>query len=80
MSKGSTAQGQVAETSTQETKTCRKYSPEDKSRIVLEGFRREVAVSDFCRWEGIRPGVFYAWSKDTSNSWKRVKSVSREIR
>lgn len=33
----------------------RKYSPEDKIRIVLEGFRREVTVNDLCRREGIKP-------------------------
>jgi len=66
-------QGQAAETPTQETKTFirqvrsatrRKYAPEDKIRIVLEGFRREVTVSDLCRREGIKPGVFYAWTKE----------------
>jgi transposase len=41
-----------------------KYTPEEKVRIVLEGFRREVAVRDLCRREGIRPGAFYAWTKD----------------
>ena len=30
----------------------RKYTPEEKIHIVLEGFRREVAVSDLCRREG----------------------------
>jgi len=66
-------QGQAAETPTQETKTFirqvraatrRKYAPEDKIRIVLEGFRREVTVSDLCRREGIKPGVLYAWTKE----------------
>ena len=32
--------------------TRRKYSPEEKIPIVLEGFRREVTVNDLCRWEG----------------------------
>jgi len=27
----------------------RKYTPEEKVRIVLEGFRREVAVNELCR-------------------------------
>ncbi len=67
MSQDINAQAQVAETSTQETKTFirqvrtktrRKYAPEDKIRIVLEGFRREVAISDLCR--ASVPGV-YAW-------------------
>jgi len=66
-------QGQAAETPAQETKTFirqvssatrRKYAPEDKIRIVLEGFRREVTASDLCRREGIKPGVFYAWTKE----------------
>ena len=63
MSQDNTAQAQVAETSTQETKTFirqvrtktrRKYAPEDKIRIVLEGFRREVTVSDLCRREHLK--------------------------
>jgi len=66
-------QGQAAETPTQVNKTFirqvraetrRRYAPEDKIRIVLEGFRREVSVSDLCRREGIKPGVFYAWTKE----------------
>ena len=28
--------------------TRRRYAPEEKIRIVLEGFRREVTVSDLC--------------------------------
>jgi len=73
------AQAQVAETSTQETKTFirqvrtktrRKYAPEDKIRIVLEGFRREVTISDLCRREGIKPGVFYAWTKEFMEAGK----------
>ena len=73
MSESNTGQAQAAETLTQETKTFirqvrtktrRKYAPEDKIRIVLEGFRREVTVSDLCRREGIKPGVFYAWTKE----------------
>jgi len=71
-------QGQAGETKTQETKT---FIRQDKIRIVLEGFRREVTVSDLCRREGIKPGVFYAWTKDPSASsgdasWKRAKSIS----
>lgn len=70
---------QSAETHTQETRTFirqvraaarRKYTPEEKIRIVLEGFRREVAVSDLCRREGIRPGTFYAWTKEFMEAGK----------
>ena len=63
----------VAEARTQQTRgfmqqvrvaARRRYTPEEKVRIVLEGFRREVAVRDICRREGIKPGAFYAWTKD----------------
>jgi len=79
VSQSNNGQAQVAETSTQETntfirqvrnKTRRKYAPEDKIRIVLEGFRREVAISDLCRREGIKPGVFYAWTKEFMEAGK----------
>jgi transposase len=69
----------AAEASTQETRgfihqvraaARRKYTPEEKVRIVLEGFRREVAVRDLCRREGIRPGAFYAWTKDFMEAGK----------
>ena len=42
----------------------RKYTPEEKVRIVLEGFRREATVNELCRREGIKPGAYYAWTKD----------------
>ncbi len=57
-------QATEAEQRTQETRsflrqvraaTRRKYTPEEKIRIVLEGFRREATVSDLCRREGIKP-------------------------
>ena len=79
MSQSNTVQAQVAETLTQETKTFirqvrtrtrRKYAPEDKIRIVLEGSRREVSVSGLCRREGIKPGVFYAWAKEFMEAGK----------
>jgi len=48
----------------------RKYTPEEKARIVLEGFRREVAVNELCRREGIKPGAFYSWTKDFMEAGK----------
>ncbi len=70
---------QAAENATQETRSFirqvrtaarRKYTPEEKIRIVLEGFRREVTVSDLCRREGIKPGTFYAWTKEFMEAGK----------
>lgn len=43
--------------------TRRKYNPEEKIRIVLEGLRGEIPVTDLCRREGISPAVYYKWSK-----------------
>ena len=44
-------------------KTRRKYSAEEKIRIVLEGLRGEQSITDLCRREGIHPGIYYKWSK-----------------
>ena len=68
-----------AEQRTQETRSFmrqvraasrRKYTPEEKIRIVLEGFRREITVNDLCRREGVKPGAFYAWTKDFMEAGK----------
>jgi transposase len=48
----------------------RKFTPEEKVRIVLEGFRREVAVNELCRREGIKPGAYHAWTKDFMEAGK----------
>ena len=48
----------------------RKYTPEEKIRIVLEGFRREVAVNELCRREGIKPGAYYSWTKEFMEAGK----------
>ena len=64
---------------TQETKqlirdikriTRRKFTPEEKIRIVLEGFRRDTPIRDLCRREGIRPSTYYAWLKDFMEAGK----------
>ena len=50
--------------------TRRHYSAEEKIRIVLEGFRREVSVNDLCRREGIKPSAYYAWTKEFMEAGK----------
>ena len=47
-----------------------KYPTEEKIRIVLEGFRREVTVNDLCRREGIKPHSYYAWTKEFMEAGK----------
>ncbi len=79
MSQNESDKADAAEARTQETRgfirqvravARRKYTPEEKVRIVLEGFRREVAIRDLCRREGIKPGAFYAWTKDFMEAGK----------
>ena len=43
--------------------TRRKFSAEDKIRIVLEGLRGEIPITEVCRHEGIQPSIYYRWSK-----------------
>ncbi len=43
--------------------TRRKFSAEEKIRIILEGLRGETAISEICRREGIASSVYYKWSK-----------------
>ncbi len=50
--------------------TRRKYTPEEKIRVVLEGLRREVTVNDLCRREGIKPHSYYSWSKEFMDAGK----------
>ena len=51
-------------------KTQRRFSAEDKIRIVLEGFRREIPVSDLCRREQISTAIYYSWLKDFMEAGK----------
>jgi transposase len=48
----------------------RKFTAEEKIRIVLEGFRRDTPIRDLCHREGIRPGTYYAWLKDFMEAGK----------
>jgi transposase len=43
--------------------TRRQFSAEEKIRIVLEGLRGEIPISELARREGIAPSVYYRWSK-----------------
>ena len=60
-----TTKSEHAEEHTRETRsfvrtvrrtTRRKYAPEEKIRIILEGLRREVTVNDRCWRDGVRAG------------------------
>ena len=79
MSQNTSDKNQAAEERTEETKrfvrqvraaTRRKYISEEKIRIVLEGFRREVTVNELCRRAGIKPNSFYSWTKEFMEAGK----------
>ena len=40
--------------------TRRKFTSEEKIRIVLEGLRGEDSIATICRREGINPNLYYS--------------------
>jgi len=52
-------------------KTRRKFSSEEKIRIVLEGLRGEESIAELCRREGINPNLYYNWSKEFLEAGKQ---------
>lgn len=52
-------------------KTRRKYSSEEKIRIVVEGMRGEMSIAELCRKEGIAQNLYYRWSKDFMESGRK---------
>jgi transposase len=76
---GATDKARLAETRTDETKrfirdirrvTRRRFTAEEKIRIVLEGFRHDTPIRDLCRREGIQPTTYYAWLKEFMEAGK----------
>ena len=43
--------------------TRRKFTAEEKIRIVLEGLRGEIPISELCRKHGLQGSIYYKWSK-----------------
>ena len=52
-------------------KTRRKFSAEEKIRIVLEGLRGEESIASLCRREGIAANLYYRWSKEFLEAGKK---------
>lgn len=44
--------------------TRRKFSAEEKIKIVLEGYRKEIPVAELCRREKISAAVYYVCLKE----------------
>jgi transposase len=51
--------------------TRRKFSAEEKIRIVLEGLRGEDSIAAICRREGIHANLYYTWSKNFMEAGKK---------
>jgi len=60
--------------------TRKKYSAEEKIRIVIEGLRGEVCIAELCRKVGINANLYYNWSKDFMEAGKRrlAGNIKRE--
>jgi transposase-like protein len=68
--------GPPKETSDQVVKNIRRatrkrYSAEEKIRIVLDGLRGEDSIAELCRREGIAQGLYYSWSKEFLEAGKK---------
>ncbi len=51
--------------------TRRKFSSEEKIRIVLDGLRGEYSIAELCRREGINQNLYYRWSKEFLEAGKK---------
>ena len=51
--------------------TRKRYSAEEKIRIVLDGLRGEHSIAELCRREGIAASQYYGWSKEFMEAGKR---------
>ncbi len=52
-------------------KTRRRFSAEEKIRIVIEGLRGEESIASLCRREGIAANLYYRWSKEFLEAGKK---------
>ena len=51
--------------------TRKRYSAEEKIRVVLDGLRGEDSIAELCRREGIAQSLYYSWSKDFLEAGKK---------
>jgi transposase len=58
--------------------TRKKYTAEEKIRIVLEGLRGEIAISELCRREGIAPTMYYRLSKLKRDTLSRRRVINHQ--
>ena len=52
-------------------RTRRRFSAEEKIRVVLDGLRGEESIATLCRREGIVTNLCYRWSKEFLEAGKK---------
>ena len=50
--------------------TKKRFTAEQKIKIVLEGIRNEISVAELCRREGLSSVTYYKWSKEFLDAGK----------
>ena len=64
-------------------KTRRRFSAEEKIRIVLEGLRGEASIATLCRKEGLAPNLYLgarSFSKPARSGWSATRPARRRRR
>ena len=65
-------------------KTRRRFSAEEKIRIILEGMRGEESIAALCRRDGLNSNLYYRWSKEFleagRNGWLATSPARRRRR
>ncbi len=51
-------------------RTRRRFTAEEKIRILIEAMKREIPVTELCRREGVPTAVYYSWLKDFMEAGK----------
>ena len=67
--------------------TRKRFSADEKIRIVLEGLRGQIPISELCRKEGVSAATYYKWAKDFLEAGKngltletRRSATSQEVK
>ena len=68
MGKGASSEKVVREI---HRRTRRRFSAEEKIRIILDGLRAEESIAELCRREGLAPNLYYRWSKEFLEAGKK---------
>ena len=54
---------QMQGSSKENNNSSRRWTPEDKTRIVMESLTTNITVAELCRKYNLNPNVFYNWKQ-----------------